>query len=293
MVPSQSWSCHPRTLPIWAPSSPGSLCLWSTSGYFPLLDEEAATSQPDAIPTNTPHNLQTVPRYPHSTGPRYPHSGPRLTVGFFDRETDSDSYRSLLDASTSQLSDDASCLAGKASPSPMASLSSLKQETLLALPDVQDRKGFIASQRGWLLYLLAIVSLTYFLSLQGSLASILASSYEYDFDLEYLNEWESKQMAASFHISWWFFRRRKGILSSIAAPMLTLILYLAYLAAFVLRWREYLSISNNTLWGHLDESRLLNMRLGMSHLDRNSFGPDGELFQHLCVFALLWEVSLY
>jgi hypothetical protein len=33
--------------------------------------------------------------------------------------------RSLLDASTSQLSDDASCLAGKASPSPMASLSLL------------------------------------------------------------------------------------------------------------------------------------------------------------------------
>ena len=55
--------------------------------------------------------------------------------------------RSLLDTSTSQLSDDESCLPGKASPSPMAALSSLKQETLPALPDEQDRKRFIVRQR--------------------------------------------------------------------------------------------------------------------------------------------------
>jgi hypothetical protein len=55
--------------------------------------------------------------------------------------------RSLLDASTSQLSDDESCLPRTASPTLMASLSSLKQETLPAVPDVQDRKRFIVRQR--------------------------------------------------------------------------------------------------------------------------------------------------
>jgi hypothetical protein len=48
----------------------------------------------------------------------------------------------LLDASTSLVSDDESCI-GRQSPSPMAALRSLETETLPALPDEQDRKRFI------------------------------------------------------------------------------------------------------------------------------------------------------
>lgn len=50
--------------------------------------------------------------------------------------------KSLLDASTSLVSDDESCI-GRQSSSPMAALRSLETETLPALPDEQDRKRFI------------------------------------------------------------------------------------------------------------------------------------------------------
>ena len=53
--------------------------------------------------------------------------------------------KSVLDASTSLVSDDETCI-DRQSSSPMAALRSLETETLPALPDEQDRKRFIVRQ---------------------------------------------------------------------------------------------------------------------------------------------------